>query len=152
MLARTVLLALLLGAMGACANEHVDPSCGAKSGCVTGLSSGTLVSKQEIEATAPTCRTVAECEVAWAAARQWVVDNAGYKLDTYSADSMQTFAPLGSERALAARVSKEPVGNGSYRIIASFSCGSNHGCSLRPDVALRRFDQFVAAKIGITSP
>lgn len=122
------------------------------SACATivGKSSEALVPKQEIEATAPTCRTVAECEVAWAAARQWVEDNAGYQLQTYSSDLMETYVPLGSERALAARVSKEPVGNGSYRIIASFSCGSDYGCSLRPDVALRSFDQFVAARIGVT--
>ncbi len=39
----------------------------------------------------PTC-AVADCEVKWAAARTFVINHAGMKLQTYSADYMQTLA------------------------------------------------------------
>jgi hypothetical protein len=139
-------------ALTACASTPIDPSCGLVgkyAGCVAGQrDSDTLVTVDWTKANAPICTTQSQCEIAWAAARQWVLDNAGYKLQQYSTDYMETYNS--SDRDLAARVSKVPVGDGSYRIVAKLWCSTDYGCAVRPDKAVEGFYEYVGSRLQAT--
>ncbi len=91
----------------------------------------------------PTC-TVADCEVKWAAARTFVINHAGMKLQTYSADYMQTYSPVGGSTALGAEVNKQPI-PGGYAIVAKFWCDNPFGCFPKADETLREFTAAVNA-------
>ena len=80
----------------------------------------------------PTCHEAKECEVKWAAARSWVIDNAGMKIQNITDGYIETYGP-GDSMNLAVRVEKKPLPDGSYKIEARVWCGNPFGC-LRPPV------------------
>lgn len=119
---------------------------------LTGLAgcAGGFVSKEEREAkqaefksTIPTCASAKECEVKWAAARQWVLANSGMKLQTVTPDFMQTYNPPSDSLELSASVQKIPAADGSYKIGIGLACGNAFGCRLSPFDAAIDFNKFV---------
>lgn len=67
----------------------------------------------------PTCTGKDECELKWAAARRWVQNNAGLRIQNYSDDFIQTYkAGDYANTDLGVEVTKEPLGGGSYQIVA----------------------------------
>jgi hypothetical protein len=107
----------------------------------------------EIDRTTPICSSTDECEAKWAAARKWVLDNAGWKLQIVNDDFMQTANPGQYSVYLAARVNKEPLGGGSYKIVAEVWCNNAFGCSPDRLSALLDFNKTVdAAYLPKTAP
>jgi hypothetical protein len=92
---------------------------------------------------APTCSSEAQCTVMWAQARTFVLAHAGMKIQTYTADFLQTFNS--TDTSIAATVNKEPDQGGVYRIAATFGCGNPFGCVPNPYELLREFNSEVAA-------
>lgn len=102
----------------------------------------------EAQRTIPVCLSEKECEAMWASARRWVLDNAGFKIQNYGSDYFDTYNPTQASPRLAAQVSKEPFGNGSYRIIAKLWCDNMFGCQPDKWQALISFNSAVnSAKI-----
>lgn len=96
-------------------------------------------------APAPVCATPAQCSAEWAEARTFVLQNAGYKIQTYSSDFMQTYNATDESTSLAATVNKQPVPGGAYKIVASFSCDNMFGCFPNAGTTLDQFNRAVAA-------
>lgn len=95
----------------------------------------------------PTCQSDKECEVKWAAARRWVLDNSGFKIQTYTDDYMETFNVQDyAATQVWARVSKEPLGESGYRILVELGCNNPFGCNLSPLIEAKiSFNYYVDA-------
>jgi hypothetical protein len=106
---------------------------------------GCATTPQAPLAPAPTCSTEADCTAKWAAARTFVLSHAGYKIETYSADFLQTFNPGEGDTQLAATVNKAPLPGGGYAIQATFFCGNVFGCTPSARDTLDQFNKAVAA-------
>lgn len=89
----------------------------ALSGCAMTAENQALMSRAR--ATVPTCTGQAECELKWAAARRWVQNHAGFRIQNYSSDFIQTHKSGDyANTYLGVEVSKEPLGGGAYQIVA----------------------------------
>jgi len=94
--------------------------------------------------TVPTCSEPKECEVKWATARQWVLENAGWKLQTITPDYMETFNPMDGSTELAVRVQKVAQADGTYKIMVRVWCGNMFGCRVKPWDAVIHFNRAVS--------
>ena len=102
--------------------------------------------QQLVEATIPTCEGTEDCAAKWDAARTWVVQHAGYGIQTATDLVIQTFDAVdSSDMALMATVRKESIGAGKYRIVAQLSCRNLFGCATNPGKATLNFNRTVAA-------
>jgi hypothetical protein len=100
----------------------------------------------EFQRTIPTCKSDRECELKWSAARQWVLQNAGMKIQHITNDFIETYNPVGrNSAALAARVVKEPILEGGYRLVITTWCGNMFGCVPNASDAALQFDRTVNA-------
>lgn len=84
--------------------------------------------KAHFEATIPVCFGQEDCQAKWEAAQLWVIHNAGYKIQTVTDVLIQTFSPGPYDARNAARVTKEPLGGGKYRIVVYLWCNNVFGC------------------------
>ncbi len=86
--------------------------------------------QEEAQRTAPTCMTDRECELKWAAARRWVMNNSPYKLQIVTGDYLETYSATGGSPRISVRVSKEPIkaGTGGYIILVAVVCDNMFGC------------------------
>ena len=95
-------------------------------GCAAGSNPKVDAYRTEFVRTIPTCQTERECEVKWATARRWVLENAGMKLQHVTNDFLETFNSPEYSGRLAVRVVKEPLQGGSgYRIVITTQCSPN---------------------------
>jgi hypothetical protein len=94
-------------------------------------------------APAPICSDPNDCELMWAAARRWVIENAGYKFQTLTNDFLETYNS--TTASLAARVIKEPLGGGRYEFVATIACGDPDHCVMPLGDALNSFNLYVGA-------
>lgn len=82
----------------------------------------------EINRTIPVCSGTEDCNAKWEAAQLWVVHNASYKIQTATTVLIETYNPAPSSPSLAARITKEPLGGGKYRILVALWCDNMFGC------------------------
>ena len=99
----------------------------------------------EANRTVPICRAAKECELMWAAARAWVIANAGMKIQHVQPDYIETFNSVGM--FLAVRVVKNPMLDGSYAIEVAISCENWLKCDRPPVDAALDFNRTVAASV-----
>ena len=115
------------------------------SGCV---SVATPQQRAQIAATTPVCHGKKQCEAAWAAARNWVTDNCGMKIETYTDSFLQTFNSSDSASTdLACSVSKTPLPSGGYTIQATMGCNNFLGCEPGATKSMLRFNKYVGAAL-----
>lgn len=87
----------------------------------------------EIRATVPVCLGEVDCSAKWEAAQLWLASNTDFKLQTITGVLLETYSPSGADREdvtlntadvgrIFARVTREPQGDGSYRIVANIRC------------------------------
>jgi len=98
------------------------------SGCATHNSPEAMAKKAELQKTIPVCSGEADCKAKWEAAQLWVVHNAAYKIQIMSDVLIETYNATNSEPSIAARVTKEPLGGGKYRLLVSVWCDNVFGC------------------------
>ena len=97
-------------------------------GCATAPSENEVTLRRMISESIPVCTSPKECEVKWAAARSWIIQNAGWKLQHVQPDFMETYNSINSSTRLAVRVVKEPLQNGGYKITATVWCDNWISC------------------------
>lgn len=103
-------------------------------------------------ASAPVCNSVDECARAWAAARRWVLDNAGYRIQTYSDDYIETYQGFSSaDLRLVARVTREPITATSARIVIELGCRNHFGCGVPPYHRGFDFNEYVKDAMHLTA-
>jgi hypothetical protein len=100
----------------------------------------------EVQRTVPVCRESKECEIKWAAARDWAIKNSGRNLLQATNDYLETSNPVSSsEESIKVRVVREPQLDGSFRIAATVWCASYIACVPDKWVALKSFNDTVNA-------
>lgn len=97
------------------------------SGCVS-MAKFDPAKQEEAQRTMPSCMTDRECEMQWAAARKWVMNNAAYKLKIVTSDYLETYPATGGSPRISARVTKEPMKTGGYNILVAVWCDNIFGC------------------------
>jgi hypothetical protein len=119
---------------------------------VAAVSGCAVVQRQEIrkaqmaaDNTVPTCQGEADCAAKWEAARRWVVNHAGYLIQTSTDELIETDSPRGTDPRLAARVTKEPQDGSVYKILVTVWCGNADSCDTDPAEAALSFNRAVDA-------
>jgi len=115
------------------------------SGCAT----VTPEQKAKWNETVPVCYSDSDCKAKWAAARQWVQNNSGYKIQIYSDDLIETYNPQQYDPKIAVSVSKNPVGKSEdgeqINVIAvKITCGNIFGCLPSVNESILSFNKFVS--------
>ena len=90
------------------------------------------------------CSGEQECKTAWRRAQVWVVENAGYKLQTTTDAILETYNAPDFSTRLAMRVLREPGPNGLDRITLGLSCGKMPMCSQNHDTLTASFKRYVS--------
>jgi len=106
--------------------------------------------KQIWRETGPVCFTEPDCDAKWAAGRNWVQENAGYKIKTYSDNLIETYHPPDASQIIAASVSKTPDGTSSEGnqinvIEIKLWCTKTFGCIPTIDESVLKFNQYVSS-------
>lgn len=97
----------------------------------------TQAKRAEFERTIPICTEGVDCDIKWDAAQLWIVKNAGYKLQIATNVLLETYNPGYAKTELAVRVTKEPLGGGTYKLVVATWCDNLFGCNPdRLDAAL----------------
>jgi len=96
------------------------------SGCAE---SPQFVAKRErIEETTPICVGVEDCDAKWEAARHWVINHAGFYVQTANSQLIDTYIGGDDDERPVVRVVKQPLGGEKYKIVISISCTNFFGC------------------------
>lgn len=102
-----------------------------------------------IDQLTPVCVGEKDCNAKWDAAQYWVSRNSDYKIQTSTNIVVETYNS--HDRGIAAKVTKEPMGSGKYRIIVEIWCDKmkslDYGCTQDPLDARLNFNQKVSAAI-----
>ncbi|HKV96726.1 MAG TPA: hypothetical protein VJR90_04445 [Gammaproteobacteria bacterium] len=98
------------------------------SGCAIAPTAETQAKQAELERTTPICTSDVDCKAKWDAAQLWIAHNAGYKLQTVTDVLLETYNSVDGSPNIAVQVTKEPIGNGKYKIVVSVSCDNIFGC------------------------
>lgn len=104
--------------------------------------------RSQISATVPVCATEQQCKVMWAAARTWILENAGYRLQHITDDFMETYHPVGSSTRIGVTVQKIPGPNGETVLQARMYCDNPFGCQPNTLLAMRNFQEYVNRAMG----
>lgn len=112
-------------------------------GCATSPSPREIQLRREIGRTIPTCETEKECAIKWSAARNWIIQNSGWKLQHVQPDFLETYNAVNSSPRIAVRVTKEPLQDGRQRIVATVWCDNIFGCNPDKLEALQSFNNYV---------
>lgn len=73
--------------------------------------------REQYEAAIPRCSSDKECQAKWAAARRWVLDHCGFKLEHVTDDFMETFnSGNAAATQMWCRVTKSPINETAYKI------------------------------------
>lgn len=95
------------------------------SSCATAPTAEDLQAEQHYRDSIPTCSTAKECEVKWAAARNWVLNNCGFRIEKIEPDYIETYKSGDSANTdLYCRVTKSAVSETEYRI--ELAAGANN--------------------------
>lgn len=100
------------------------------------------LSEQKALRAVPVCSKEDDCSAKWEAAQLWVVNNAGYKLQTVTDVVIETYNSSGP--AVAVRVLKQPIGQGKYELIASVYCDNPFGCTRNVKEAVIDFNRKIS--------
>lgn len=98
-----------------------------------------------VESTRPVCTGDDDCRAKWEAAQLWITHNAAMKLQTVTNVVIETYNPINDTPGFAAQATKEPLGDGRYRIVLHLRCGNLFGCNHDPVAAVQNFNDTVAA-------
>jgi hypothetical protein len=85
----------------------------------------------------PRCTLPRQCEAMWAAARDWITQECGYKIQTATDSLIETFNSSSME--LQCRATKTPAPEGGYSFNAAAGCDNMFGCHPSVASALQEF-------------
>jgi hypothetical protein len=80
--------------------------------------------RTEAARTIPTCSGEKDCAAKWERAQLWVAKNSDMKLQITTSVLIQTFSAPRESDSVGFTVTKEPTGDGAYRILARADAGT----------------------------
>lgn len=108
--------------------------------------------QEEINKTIPTCASQKQCDAAWSAARQWVTQNCGMKIQNYSPDFIETYNSLPNSSSTACQVTKNLQPNGLSTINITVRCANMFGCVPDQYESVLSFNKYVGNYVSKFSP
>ncbi|EGT5705066.1 PDZ domain-containing protein [Cronobacter malonaticus] len=108
--------------------------------------------QEQMNKTVPTCASQKQCDAAWSAARQWVTQNCGMKIQNYSADYIETYNSLPNSPSTACQVTKNLQPSGVNTLNITVSCGNIFGCVPNQVDSVLAFNKFVGDYVSNFSP
>ncbi len=114
------------------------------SGCAAAIEEQKQLESQ-FQQSIPVCNNEKDCKAKWEAAQLWIVKNSGLKLQNTTSVLLETYNPPQHSPTLAARVIKEPLGGGKYKIIISTFCNNFIGCTPDARQAALDFNRTISA-------
>jgi hypothetical protein len=120
-------------------------------GCVVRVPAHVQAQRSQFVSTVPTCATDRECELKWAAARNWVLANSETKFQHLTSDFMETYNALNTASP-SFRVVKQPLPTSGYQILVTVGCRNPFGCIPDPWALALWFNQHVNAVGAQVSP
>lgn len=86
-------------------------------GCAMTPTPEQMQASERYRTSIPTCSAAKECEVKWAAARNWMLGNCGFRLEKIEPDYLETYKSGDSASTdLYCRVTRTPISDTAYRI------------------------------------
>jgi len=108
-------------------------------------STGNLTPEMEAEMRKPLiCNGDEQCQLYWERALFYVNSHSRYKIQTQTDSLIQTYSPTGGTTNLGYNISKEPLGNNSYRIWIKVGCDNMFGCYPKRYEEVLRFKRYVS--------
>lgn len=115
----------------------------ALSGCA-GMRQQQAERQRMLDSTTPHCNNEQECKEKWSAAQVWVSRNVPMKIQVATDSIIETFGSTQHNSvALAASVTKEPIGGGRYKITIRTGCYNPFGCSPDAYQAALNFHEYL---------
>lgn len=108
--------------------------------------------QEEIDRTIPSCSSQRQCDAAWAAARQWVTQNCGMKIQNYSDDYIETYNSVGDATKTSCQVTKNPQPSGVNSINIRISCANMFVCVPDQYQSVIEFNKYVGTAVNNFSP
>ena len=99
---------------------------------------------EQFHKTVPVCSSEKECTVKWEAAQLWVTKNTGYKIQVATSVLIETYNSVDST-SIAARVTREPLGNGRYKFVVQVWYDNMFGCMPNALDAQLDFNRYVGS-------
>ncbi|MDT8428307.1 MAG: hypothetical protein RQ757_06035 [Pseudomonadales bacterium] len=98
-------------------------------GFVSACSSGAYqAQREEFNQTIPECNGTADCQVKWAAALDWVRNNASYGIRVNNENRIETFDADTTRAGTEVQVTRELIEGERYRILVNIDCFAAYGC------------------------
>jgi len=113
------------------------------SGCAE--SSQFVAKRQRIAQTTPECVSGQDCDAKWEAARHWVYNHAGFNVQTADSQMIDTYRGGEQDERPVDRVTKEPLGDGRFKIVIAISCTNFFGCVPNKWNEMLAFNQSIGA-------
>lgn len=116
------------------------------SGCA-GIRQKQAEMQREFEQSIPHCEGEKQCSERWSAAQVWVSKNCGMKIQLATDSLIETYnsAAARNSTTLGASVTKEPLGNGRYRIAIRTGCANIFGCFPDAHQSALDFNRYVGS-------
>lgn len=83
------------------------------------------------------CEGKDQCDLYWQRSMFYVNNNSRYKIQTSNENLIQTYSPTGGTPSVGYNISREPLGNGRFRIWIKVYCDNMFGCvpEVYPEIA-----------------
>ena len=84
------------------------------------------------------------CKQSWERSQFWIAKHSKWKIQTATDVLLQTFNPTQYDPSFGFSITKEPLGNGRYRITMEAVCANSFGCSPNDTEVKNAFYYYVA--------
>lgn len=115
----------------------------ALAGCAT-----TKEASPEVKAAAEKpliCEGSEQCDLYWQRAMFYINSNSRYKIQTSNENLIQTYNPTGGDAYVGYNISREPLGNGRFRIWVKVFCDNMFGCVPEVYSEIAKVKRYVAS-------
>ena len=89
------------------------------------------------------------CAAEWERAQLWIVKHSHMKIQLATDVTIQTYNPPDNSTYFAFGVTKEPIGEGKYRITMGMGCVNLISCGSRPEDIKAAFNYYVSTGTDI---
>ncbi|HKN65977.1 MAG TPA: hypothetical protein VJW73_06850, partial [Gemmatimonadaceae bacterium] len=90
-----------------------------------------------------------DCKGDWERAQLWIVKHSKWKIQTATDVLVETYNPSEYDPSFGFTATKEPLGNGRYKISLNAKCANFLGCDPREADVVAAFNHYVATGLDV---
>lgn len=92
------------------------------------VSPETQAKMDEYARTIPVCSSAEACQPKWNAARAWVDANNSFGIRSATDERIVSTTNITSDSGIGMTITREPIANGQFQIVADMDCFIAYGC------------------------